>query len=1007
VQSRLGVEAKDVAALSRTRTVGEVISAMANEMGGAAPAPARQAPGVPASTGAASAKATQVVMEVLASKTGYDVDMIEDDMELETELGIDSIKRVEILSEVQSRLKVEAKDVAALSRTRTVGEVIEAMQNEMKNNSGTPLSNKGASVHSSATTSAATPSGPTACDIANRCGLTLSFAGLKQISTPEILETEAPADRPVVIVDSGFDANATNMLRDKIGRSRAVVLHFGDRTLGGARTIRLADNSEASLTAALEQVERQFGVIGGFVFQSGAHTDGDSVSKAREGLAGWCLMAAKHVKESLHRPIVDGRCFFMCVTRMDGRLGLAGTKDIRHPQVGDDVLKVSECGRVFGLVKTLGLEWPSVFVRAVDVHADADGMTCATHVHDEMLCADSTLREVGYDLSGQRFTTEGCALRDDPAETNARLPQYAPSDVFLVAGGGRGITPHCMAALARRVGGGTFFLLGRSKVSSEPAWARGLDGAALKKAATNELKRAYAANGKAKEFKPTPRRHKALLKSVEGSRAVNESIAKINASGGTAHYLACDVTDAASVRAAVREVESTHGLTVTGLVQASGVLRDKLVHNKTLADFKLVYGTKVTGLRNMLDSVRDQSQLRQIVVFSSLAGFHGNVGQSDYAMANEVLNKAAHSLAARLPSCRVRALDFGPWDGGMVTPQLKAMFKSQGVEIIPYDEGSEIVAAMLCDMTSVQGLVGNWGLPPVRPKRKRHTLTKALRPSLNGFLDSHQIQQKRVVPLAVAACSMAESARGLYQGYRVQSIDDVKVFAGVKLDAHADTTTVISLEEDEKTSTDALVRVKCTLSTLNPKSGRALPAYKCSVLLTSARADERDGNSTSIARRPNLQDERTQWATARSMYDGTTLFHGRHFQMLEKVLNVSSAGITIQCKKDPQPELLGQYSGSNTAGLLDSVTLDGVMQAFLVWARDQRGCAALPTSASSVEFLRKVPDGAEYFISLDADASLSTASDSVWKAGYTVHDARGTTFARGRAAVTLNESLKF
>ena len=63
-------------------------------------------------------------------------------------------------------------------------------------------------------------------------------------------------------------------------------------------------------------------------------------------------------------------------------------------------------------------------------------------------------------------------------------------------------------------------------------------------------------------------------------------------------------------------------------------------------------------------------------------------------MANEVLNKAAHKLAAQLPRCRVRALDFGPWDGGMVTPQLKAMFKSQGVEIIPYDEGSEIVAAI-------------------------------------------------------------------------------------------------------------------------------------------------------------------------------------------------------------------------------------------------------------------------------------------------------------------------
>merc|ERR1712216_754202 len=111
VQSRLNVEAKDIAALSRTRTVGEVIAAMVNEIRGSsgsfssAPAPAPAA--APSSSGGSSggaAEATRVVMEVLASKTGYDTEMIEDDMELETELGIDSIKRVEILSEVQSRL---------------------------------------------------------------------------------------------------------------------------------------------------------------------------------------------------------------------------------------------------------------------------------------------------------------------------------------------------------------------------------------------------------------------------------------------------------------------------------------------------------------------------------------------------------------------------------------------------------------------------------------------------------------------------------------------------------------------------------------------------------------------------------------------------------------------------------------------------------------------------------------------------------------------------------------
>ena len=143
VQSQLNVEAQDVDALSRTRTVGEVIAAMINEINGGAGGNSNSS--VPAASnnngnsGAADAKmAMTVVMEVLAAKTGYDVEMIEDDMELETELGIDSIKRVEILSEVQSRLNVEAKDVDALSRTRTVGEVIMAMQKEIAGGSSSP-----------------------------------------------------------------------------------------------------------------------------------------------------------------------------------------------------------------------------------------------------------------------------------------------------------------------------------------------------------------------------------------------------------------------------------------------------------------------------------------------------------------------------------------------------------------------------------------------------------------------------------------------------------------------------------------------------------------------------------------------------------------------------------------------------------------------------------------------------------------------------------------------------
>merc|ERR1712218_131827 len=107
-------------------------------MGGAVvaapPAPVAAVTASSSSTSASSAvtNARAVVLEVMAEKTGYEPDMIEDEMELEAELGIDSIKRVEILSDVQAKLNVEAKNVEALSRTRTVGEVITAVMEEMK-----------------------------------------------------------------------------------------------------------------------------------------------------------------------------------------------------------------------------------------------------------------------------------------------------------------------------------------------------------------------------------------------------------------------------------------------------------------------------------------------------------------------------------------------------------------------------------------------------------------------------------------------------------------------------------------------------------------------------------------------------------------------------------------------------------------------------------------------------------------------------------------------------------
>ncbi|MWC29612.1 type I polyketide synthase [Paenibacillus sp. MMS18-CY102] len=101
----------------------------------AAPAymvPAPVAPAAPAVDEAASLPPSNdvrsVMLEVVAEKTGYPVEMLDFDIELESGLGIDSIKRVEILSAVQDQLPelpdVQPGELAALN---TLGEIVDYM----------------------------------------------------------------------------------------------------------------------------------------------------------------------------------------------------------------------------------------------------------------------------------------------------------------------------------------------------------------------------------------------------------------------------------------------------------------------------------------------------------------------------------------------------------------------------------------------------------------------------------------------------------------------------------------------------------------------------------------------------------------------------------------------------------------------------------------------------------------------------------------------------------------
>jgi NAD(P)-dependent dehydrogenase (short-subunit alcohol dehydrogenase family) len=129
------------------------------------------------------------------------------------------------------------------------------------------------------------------------------------------------------------------------------------------------------------------------------------------------------------------------------------------------------------------------------------------------------------------------------------------------------------------------------------------------------------------------------------------------------------------------------------------VLEDRLIVDTRPEQFERVFDTKVKGFLSLMAAM-PEDDLKYIVLFSSVTARIGNKGQAAYAMANEALNKMAVAESQRRPGCRVVSVNWGPWQGGMVTASLKREFERQGVTLLPVADG---VQSLLQEMTGGVG----------------------------------------------------------------------------------------------------------------------------------------------------------------------------------------------------------------------------------------------------------------------------------------------------------------
>jgi len=966
--------------LAELKTLGQIVGHMESCLpsGGGVPqaasVPASPEATVSAATGPGIAALTESMLQVVSEKTGYPVEMLELDMEMEADLGIDSIKRVEILGTMMDLYPdLPEMNPEELAELKTLGQIVGHMESCLSGAAGVPAagtqesSRKGEEISQTRTIERSVPRG---------------IARLERLPPPDALECSLPEGHVCLVTDDGT-SRTVGLAKALVEKGwRVVVLSFppstvpdGPASAWGIPRVELRNLDEKHLKEKLLEIAEKDGPIGGLIHLNPCAglegEDGIVFSEKAKDILLHVFLLAKHLKPSLTQTTPSGRRFFLTVAGLDGCLG-----------VGGGAFNAVD-GGLFGLVKTLNLEWGSVFCRAVDLSPDLDEAQSISSILQELLDPDIRIVETGYGVRGR------VTLVADPCEVDARVEPDGvvdSSSVFVVSGGAKGVTASCVTRLAREYKC-KFVLLGRSPYTGdEPEWARGCYDA-------SELKKRGMEAVKAQGEKPTPRKVEEVLKPVLANREISGTLTAIRDAGGEAEYVQADVTDVEALRRIGPVVDRLGDL--TGLIHGAGVLADRLIEKKTISDFQSVYSTKVKGLEALLRSV-DCNRLKYLILFSSAAGFFGNPGQSDYSIANEILNKAAYQFKKRHPDCHVRSFNWGPWDGGMVSDSLKKLFEERDIQVIPIEGGTKVFVDGFSRNgdDSPQVLVGSSMRAEggeLSPELRTYRIVRRLNLDDNPMIRDHSIGGRPVFPAAYAMAWMVDACEQFYPGHSPLRCWDYRTLKGVVLDETVGHEFLTEIEELRKTDEGEIeFRVKIS-SGQEDKALKALYHYSMCVLLVP-----------SLPEAPVYSDydlEESHGIEGTALYRDGTLFHGPAFQMVERVLNLSSRRLTAKCRL---PEIDPNRQGQFPLKIFDTYVVDAMGHCMLTWVRKQSGAASLPSRFQVGEQFRSVPRGHSFYITLDVKESTKTrmVSDVI------AHDSKGKIYTRKSGfEVTISKQM--
>ncbi|WP_373525238.1 beta-ketoacyl synthase N-terminal-like domain-containing protein [Nostoc sp.] len=327
----------------------------------------------------------ETLLAITSDKTGYPVEMLELEMDMEADLGIDSIKRVEILGAMQEMYpNLPKPNIEELGDLRTIGQIVDYLQQlaggEKKKSEPEFVQQRSPELEHN---------------------IQRHPVKLRSLPQPDYLDFTLPEGHIGLITDDG--SLTTYKLTESLIEKgwKVVVISFPQSLIAqqaplptGVTRVTLANLSEEHLQQQLQAIASHCGAIGAFIHLHpmfvANHTGSISYNESEKAIVKHVFLMAKHLKPSLNESAKYGRSCFCTVAHLDGAFGLEYKVNFGAIGAG-----------LFGLTKTLRWEWPKVFTRAIDLSPRLDAKQSVQNIIAELHDPNLYISEVGYGSQGR------------------------------------------------------------------------------------------------------------------------------------------------------------------------------------------------------------------------------------------------------------------------------------------------------------------------------------------------------------------------------------------------------------------------------------------------------------------------------------------------------------------------------------------------------------------------------------------------------------------------------